>query len=55
VANVAKHGAGWRAHLRGAEVVNGPTRPSKAAADVNASRLQGALQISAKRATVCCS
>ena len=48
VATVAKHGAGWRARVQGANQVNGPTRQCKAAADVDASQLQAALQISAK-------
>ena len=45
---VAKHGVGWRARVKGAQAANGPTRSSKAAADVDASQLQAALQISAK-------
>ena len=48
VATVTKHGAGWRARVQGAHPVYGPTRQSKAAADVDASQLQAALQISAK-------
>ena len=46
VATVAKHGVGWRARVKGAQAANGPTRSSKAAADVDASQLQAALQIS---------
>ena len=48
VVSVAKHGVGWRARVKGAQAANGPTRSSKAAADVDASQLQAALQISAK-------
>ena len=48
VVTVAKHGVGWRARVKGAQAANGPTRSSKAAADVDASQLQAALQISAK-------
>ena len=48
VATVTKHGAGWRARVQGAHQVYGPTRQSKAAADVDASQFQAALQLSAK-------
>ena len=55
VATVAKHGVGWRARVQGAQAANGPTRSSKAAADVDASQLQAALADFCQRATVCCS
>ena len=46
-ATVTKHGSGWRARVKGAQTqVNGPTRQSKAAAEVDAGRLQAAHQSS---------
>ena len=46
-ATVTKHGSGWRARVTGAQTqVNGPTRQSKAAAEVDAGRLQAAHQSS---------
>ena len=43
--NVAQHGAGWRARVQGACPLFGPTRQSKAAADVDASQFQAAWMV----------